>query len=243
MLFAMGLGATTATAAPDATDIVRKADNHARGMTSKTEVVIQVTRPDWSREMALTSWSQGRDLALIRVTAPARDKGTAFLKRGHEVWNWVPSAERAIKLPPSMMSQSWMGTDMTNEDFVKESSIIDDYTQKLVGVDTLLGLPCYRIELKPKPGAAVVWGKIEMGIDMRDFMELKSKYYDEDGQLVNTLTAEEAGTLGGRRLPTRLVMQPADKPGNKTTVIYKSMSFDQKLPPDLFTERHLSEMR
>jgi outer membrane lipoprotein-sorting protein len=229
--------------AQDAAELVRKADAHARGKTSHAEVEIQVVRPGWTREMTLSTWAEGRDKALVRVTAPARDKGTAFLKRGHEVWNWIPSVERTIKLPPSMMSQSWMGTDMTNEDFVKEASIVDDYTAKPAGRDTLLGRPSAIVDLTPKPGAPVVWGRIRMWIGLKDYVELKTEFYDEDGSLVNTLTAEDVAELGGRMLPKRLVMRPADKPGNKTVVIYREMEFDIPIPDSRFSQRGLSESR
>jgi outer membrane lipoprotein-sorting protein len=229
--------------AEDATDWVRQADKHARGTTSRTEVSVQVVRPDWKREMTVKSWSEGGDKSLAVVVAPARDKGSAFLKRGREVWSWLPAVERAVKLPPSMMSQSWMGTDMTNDDFVKESSMVEDYVHAFAGQDTLLGLPCRVVELTPKPGAPVVWGKIRMAIDAKDRMELRVEFYDEDGLLVNTLRATEVGLLGGRRLPTVLEMVPQGKPGQKTVLHYLSAAFDQPLPDRLFDARHLSEVR
>ncbi|MCB9497710.1 MAG: outer membrane lipoprotein-sorting protein [Fibrobacteria bacterium] len=229
--------------ADDATGWVRQSDQHARGRTSHTVVSIQVVRPDWKREMSVESWGQGSENALTLVTAPAKDKGSAFLKRGREVWSWLPKVERVVKLPPSMMSQSWMGTDMTNDDFVKESSVVDDYDHAFVGVDTLLGLPCHVVELVPKPGAPVVWGKIRMSIDDKDRMQLLVEFFDEDGLLVNTLRATEVGMLGGRRLPTRLEMLPHDKPGQKTGIHYLSAEFDKPIDDRVFSVRHLSELR
>ncbi len=228
---------------PDALEWVRRADERTRGKTSQSEVLVQVIRPDWKREMTLKTWTKGQEFALIRVLSPARDKGSAFLKRGREVWNWVPSVERTIKLPPSMMSQSWMGTDMTNEDFVKESSIVEDYHHTYMGRDTLLGRECLRISLKPKPGAAVVWGEIRLWIDSKDAMELKTEFFDEDGLLVNTLIATEVSDMGGRMLPNHLEMLPADKPGQKTVIIYQKRGFDEPMSDNLFTLRQLAESR
>ncbi len=229
--------------AQDAHDIVRQADLQMRGKTSTTEVSIEVIRPTWTRTLGIKTWSRGQDLALVLITAPAHDQGTAFLKRGREVWNWVPALERTIKLPPSMMSQSWMGTDMTNDDFVKEASMVDDYVQTMAGRDTLLGRPCWVIDLQPKPGAPVVWGKVRLWIGVKNYLELKTEFYDEDGALVNTLIGSEIKTLGGRLMPTRLEMIPADKPGQKTVFTYRSAVFNQPIPDDTFTLRHLTGLR
>lgn len=233
----------TSAGEPDAETIVRRTEASMRGKTSETRVKLEIIRPDWRREMEMRSWTKGQDYALVVVLSPARDKGSAFLKRGNEVWSWVPAVDRAIKMPPSMMSQSWMGTDMTNEDFVRESSIIEDYGQEKVGVDTLLHRPCWVLELVPREGAPVVWGKIRMAVDKQDFLQLKTEFFDEDGEKVNTLIAREVGTLGGRPLPTVLDMEPADKPGQRTRVHYLEAEFDKPMPDRTFTVRHLSTFR
>ena len=116
---------------------------------------LRVVKTDWSREVSMKSWTLEPDFALILITAPAKDKGTVTLKRHHEVWNWVPSIQRVIKIPPSMMLQPWMGSDFTNDDLVRESSIIEDYTQTLIGSDSISGYDCYKIRLIPNPDAAM----------------------------------------------------------------------------------------
>src|SRR5690606_1606609 len=98
-------------------------------------------------------WGKGDELALILVTAPARDKGTAFLKRGNEIWNWQPSIDRTVKMPPSMMAQSWMGSDFTNDDLVKHSSVVNDFDHTLLGSETIEGRACHKIEMIPKESA------------------------------------------------------------------------------------------
>jgi outer membrane lipoprotein-sorting protein len=158
--------------AQDAREIVKRADERAKGKTSEAVMTIQIVRPSWTREMSMKTWTKGNELALILLTAPAKDKGTVFLKRKKEVWNWIPAIERNIKLPPSMMSQSWMGTDFTNDDLVKEASIVEDYNHSIIGEETLQERSCYKIEMIPKPEAAVVWGKIILWIDKKDFLML-----------------------------------------------------------------------
>ena len=181
-------------------DIVKNADQKRRGETNYSEMVITIVRPSWSREMRIKAWSKDTKFSLILITDPARDKGTAFLKRDKEIWNWIPSIDRNIKLPPSMMMQSWMGSDFTNDDLIKESSIIEDYTHRLLGDSVIQGRDCYKIELIPKPQAPVVWGKIYSWIDKEDFMELKTELYDEDGYLINRVHFTEIEMLDERLL-------------------------------------------
>ncbi len=221
--------------AQEAIEIVKKADEKMRGKTSQAEMTIKTTRPTWTREMTVKTWMKGNDYAMILIQAPAKDKGTVFLKRKKEVWNWLPTVERSIKLPPSMMSQSWMGTDFTNDDLVKESSIVEDYTHSIVG-DTLIGnRDTYIIQMIPKPEAALVWGKLIVCIDKKDFLELHSRFYDEDGFLVNTMDAFDIQEMDGRLIPTRLVMVPADKKNQKTEIIYKKIQFDYPIEDVFFT--------
>lgn len=230
--------------AQDAKEIIRKADEKNRGESSKGEVTIIIQRPKWSREMKMKTWSYGTDYSMTLVTSPAKEKGIGFLKREKEVWNWVPSVEKLIKLPPSMMMQSWMGTDFTNDDLVKQSSIVDDYDHKILGDSTIEGRKCWKIEMIPHEDAAVVWGKVVVWIDQQDYVQMKVKSYDEDGFLVSTLNASEVKHLGGRIMATRLEMIPADKEGHKTVFIQNSMEFDlEELNPDFFTPQNLKRIR
>lgn len=231
------------TTAQEATDIVRRADARARGKTSEAVIRVQIIRPNWKREMGLKAWSQGNDYSLALVTAPAKDKGIVYLKRKKEVWNWVPSIERNIKLPPSMMSQSWMGTDFTNDDLVKEASVVEDYTHTLEADAQVDGYDCYRVKLVPKPESAVVWGRVQLWIEKKNLLMLHAEYYDESGRLVNTMHASDVKMLGGRLLPSRLEMVPADKKGQKTVMIYESLQFDKTLPEQLFTTSYMSRVQ
>lgn len=232
-----------AQATEDAAAIVRKADERVRGKTSIADMTITTVRPKWTRTMEIKAWTKGADLALILVKAPAKDKGTAFLKRKKEVWNWLPTLERTIKLPPSMMSQSWMGTDFTNDDLVKESSIVEDYTHKMIGSEVVDGRDCYKIELTPKPEAAVVWGKILNWIDKKDYLQLRVEFYDEYGELTQTMIGSDLKMLGGKLLPARIEMTPAGKKGHKTEIVYKLLEFDKPLADGFFTTDNMTKVK
>jgi len=228
----------------DPKEIIRKSEEVRRGVTSSyAEMTMEIIRPEWSREMSLKSWSKGEDYALILVTAPARDKGTANLKRKQEVWSWVPRIERTIKLPPSMMSQSWMGSDFKNEDLVRENSLVNDYTHTLIGNDTIRDRSCYVIELIPKPDAAVVWGKVILWIDQQDYLQLKAEFYDEEQNLINTMQSSAIKPMDGKPFATRLEMIPEDEKGHKTVLTYQEIEFDKKIPDDFFTVQNMKRVR
>jgi outer membrane lipoprotein-sorting protein len=227
----------------DAKAIVKKAEDKMRGNSSYAEVTIKIVRPTWDREMKMKTWSKGKKQALIYITSPQKDKGTVFLKRDKEVWNYIPSIERNIKLPPSMMSQSWMGTDFTNDDLVKEASAEDDYSHELLGDSTIDGRSCYKILMKPNPNASVVWGKVIVWIDKKDYLQLRAEFYDEEGVLVNVMIASDVKMLGNRLLPAKMEMIPVDKKGYKTVMIYEQLKFDLPLEETFFSTQNMKQVK
>lgn len=233
------------TNALDATEIVRKADDKMRGESSYAELTMTIIRPDWEREVSMKWWTKGRDLSLTLITAPAKDKGQAFLMRDKEIWNWVSSINRMVKIPPSMMMQSWMGSDFTNDDLIKQSSIVEDYTHQILSEETMHGYECYQIELIPKENAPVVWGKILIWISKEKYFQLKVEYYDEDEFLIQTMILSEIEDMGGREIPTFLEMIPAedDKEGYKTVLKYHTAKFDIDLKDSFFSQQNMKRVR
>ncbi|MCB0401952.1 MAG: outer membrane lipoprotein-sorting protein [Flavobacteriales bacterium] len=227
-----------------AKEIIQKSDQIMKGIeTTKASLIIKTVRPKWTKEMQLKTWAKGTELSMILVTSPVKDKGTVFLMKDKEVWNWMPSIERIIKMPPSMMMQNWMGTDFTNDDLVKESSIVEDYHQKVIGEKMVNGQLCYQIELIPKEDAAVVWGKIVSYIDKVNFFQLKAEFYDEDEELVNLMEASDIKVLGGRKLPSKLEMIPVDKEGHKTVMIYTDITFNEPIQAGFFSTQNMKKLK
>lgn len=229
--------------AQNAKEIVQKADDKFRGKSSEGTMTMIIERPTWSRTVTMKSWSMGNEYSLIYITAPAKEKGQVFLKRESEMWNWVPNIERMIKLPPSMMMQSWMCSDFTNDDLVRESSIVTDYTHKIIGEETINGYESYKIELIPLPDAPVVWGKVLMWISKDEFYWLRSEFYDEDNILVNTETLSDIKKMDDRTMPTRMEMVPADEEGHKTIMIYDKIDFDVKIDESFFSQQNMKRVR
>lgn len=229
--------------AQDAKDIVKKSDELMRSKSSYSEMTMTIVKPEWSRTMSMKIWALEPDYSLIYVTAPARDKGSVTLKRKNEVWNWLPSAQKVIKIPPSMMLQPWMGSDFTNDDLVRESSIINDYTHKLIGEDKINGYNCYKIEMIPKPEAGVVWGKILVWISKDKFLQVKAEYYDEDGNLVKTFIGSIEKKMDNRNILTHWEMLPKDKPKNKTVMEYSDIKFNYNVDLPFFSEQNMKRVR
>lgn len=225
---------TSLSYAESAFDIVQKSDQAMRGKSSYSEATMEIVRPDWTRSMTMKSWTKGTELSLVLVTAPAKDKGSASLKRHREMWNWVPSIERIIKIAPSMLSQSWMGSDFTNDDLINQSSIVVDYQHALVGNDSFEGDKVWVIEATAKPDAPVVWNKVSLWISQSTYLQRKVEFYDEFDERVNVLTTYDVKELGGRKIATRMEMKPVDKPGNKTIFTTHQAQFDFDINDDFF---------
>ncbi|HCG7107153.1 TPA: outer membrane lipoprotein-sorting protein [Vibrio parahaemolyticus] len=234
---------TSLSYAESAFDIVQKSDQAMRGKSSYSEATMEIVRPDWTRSMTMKSWTKGTELSLVLVTAPAKDKGSASLKRYREMWNWVPSIERVIKIAPSMLSQSWMGSDFTNDDLINQSSIVVDYQHALVGNDSFEGDKVWVIEATAKPDAPVVWNKVTLWISQSTYLQRKVEFYDEFDERVNVLTTYDVKELGGRKIATRMEMKPVDKPGNKTIFTTHQAQFDFDINDDFFSQQQMKSLR
>lgn len=228
--------------AQDALEIVQKSLDLVQGKSSTATMEMQIVRKSWTRELTIKSWSLGTEYALILITEPSRDKGTVFLKRGHELWNWQPRIERSIKMPPSMMLQSWMGSDFTNDDLVRQASIVEDYLHKLLREESIQERPCYVIELTPKPDAPVVWGKVIAWITKVGDMTIKNEFYDEDGILVNTMLGSDIRRMDDREIPTTMEIFPADEEGNKTVITYQALDFDVNINEGFFSIQNMKQV-
>ena len=193
--------------------------------------------------MVMKGWSIGEDYFASVVLSPVKEKGTVFLKRENEVWNYIPSIERTIKLPPSMMMQNWMGTDFTNDDLVERSSIQNDYSNSIIGEESVGGLDCWIIELIPNEDAPVVWGKLVMWVDKIDYMQLKTQFFDEYNDLVSIMHGKAVKTFDGKKLPSIIEFIPLEKEGNKTIVERLVWEFDLYINNRFFMPNYMKNLR
>lgn len=222
-----------------AREIVDRVDRLLRGESSVGTIEMQITTKNWQRTLLLKIWSRGTDEVLIRILQPTKEAGTATLKVGNNIWNYLPKVNRTIKIPTSMMMASWMGSHFTNDDLVKESRLIRDYDIAISFEGERNGTAVYEFTLTPRAQAAVVWGKVLLEVEQASLLPTWQHYYDEEGQLVRDLTFTDYREMGGRRIPTRLVMRPLDKPGEQTVIIYHDVTFDVPISDDTFSLRNL----
>ena len=226
-----------------AKEIIMKADEKNRGESSKGIMSMTIVRPKWERTIVMKNWSKGDENFMIYISEPAKEKGQVFLKVGKEMWNYVPTISRMIKIPPSMMTQSWMGSDFTNDDLVKQSSIVVDYNHSLLNVETVRGQDCYVIELIPHPDAPVVWGKIISWITKDGFNLWKNEYYDEDGFIQNIENGYNIKKMGDRTIPTKFEMIPADEEGKKTIMEILEVEYNINIDDDFFSKQNMKRVR
>lgn len=241
-MFLVALLAAPLSAQPSAREIVDRVDQLLRGESSHGTVAMEIVTAEWSRSLDLEIWSLGTEYALVRVLAPRKDAGTATLKSGNDLWNYLPRVDRTIKLPPSLMSSAWMGSHFTNDDLVKESRLIEDY-DITIGFEGLRdGVAVWEFALTPKPEAPVVWGRIEEQIRKADLMPVWARFYDERGELARTMTFDDYRRMGGRLVPARSVIEPVDKPGESTVLRYRELEFDIGLAPSFFSLQRLQRI-
>lgn len=243
-LVALGVLLTStivAAQSPDASTMIRRSQQALRGRTEQGEVSMTVRTPDWQRTLQMNYWAVNPDKTFIRVTSPAKEAGTATLRLSSNMWNYLPSVERVIKIPPSLMLQSWLGSDFTNDDLVRESSLVKDYDHKLQGEAIEGGDSCYRIVSTPKPDAPVVWGHLVLFLRKTDDLPRREEYYDDRGKLQKVLTFEDIRMTHGRLYPMRWKMVSVTKPGHETVLAYGDLKFDQSIPASVFTRDNLQQ--
>lgn len=228
--------------AQDALNLVDAAVNYYRGKASIATVDMTIHRPGWERTMTMKAWTKGQKDSIFIIIAPPKDRGNGTLKRGQEMWIYNPKVNRVIKLPPSMMSQAWMGSDFSNNDLAKSDSIIADYTHKITETETHDGKKVYVVKSMPKPEAPVVWGMQKLRI-REDHVFLSQAFYDEDFELVKIMTGHQIQMLGGKLFPKVWKMQKADVKDEYTLLNYKELAFKQDLPDRLFTLSSLKASR
>ncbi len=235
-------GGVRAQDLPDVRTIIDRVDRLYRSDTSYAEVEMKVKSRHWERTLAMNIWTEGMDRTFIYITSPKKEAGMATLRIKTDMWNYFPKINKVMKVPPSMMMGSWMGSDFTNDDLVKESSLLNDYNSRFI-YPAQQEPGYYYIELTPKVSTPSVWGKIELTIRREDYIPVSEVYFNEKGQRMRLMTFKDIKDFGGRLLPAVLEMVPLHKKGQKTVIRYRTIRFDEKMPRDVFTLRNLQKRR
>lgn len=226
----------------DAATVVKAAIDYWRDVSSYSVIDMTIHRPDWQRTMTIRVWTKGEKQSLVRVVAPAKDAGNATLLLNNEMWSFNPKINRVVKIPSSMMGQSWMGSDFTNNDLAKADDLIEQYTHRLLRMETHEGRKVYVIESTPKETAPVVWGKEVIKV-RDDWIILEHAFYDQTNVLLKKLTTQELKPMGGKIVVARERMQRADKPDEWTEIVTKDANFGLDVPANMFTLSTLKNPR
>ncbi|HJP04043.1 MAG TPA: outer membrane lipoprotein-sorting protein [Gammaproteobacteria bacterium] len=224
----------------DAKEVIRKMDLLLRGDSSFGSYRMTITDPDWQRTLTLNA-GENRidDKTFIEILSPAKEAGIVTLKIGLEMWNYLPRVERIIKIPPSMMFQPWMGSDFTNDDLVKASSVVTDYSHEIVAEEIVSGFQAYKVELIPKPDAPVVWGRLLVWVRQSDSMPLRQEFFADDGELIRVLQFDNIVEVRGREVPTYWEMKPVGEKGRQTTMEVLDLEIDVEIDDRVFSLRNL----
>lgn len=221
--------------ANEADEIIKKLDNNFRGESIYMQISMNIKSLRHERTIKMQTWAKGKDKSFVKIIYPPRDKGITFLSLDNEMWNYIPKIERTIKIPPSMMLQNWMGSDISNDDMVKQSSIIDDYNAKIIKKQGDI----VTIELKAKENAPVVWGKIISKVDTRYYVSTEDTFYDEYGEKIRVFSYEDVKRYGKYYLPTIWKIKPVNKKDNLTTMIIEEVKYDSKISDMYFRKSAL----
>ena len=230
-------------AAQTAQQIISRSEDILKGASSKGSFRMVITTPDYTRSMEMDSWWVGTEKALIVITSPRREAGNKTLKVKNELWMYLRNTETTIKIPPSMMLQSWNGSDFTNDDLVRESSLAKDYNPTILAKEDMDGATTWKIQLLPKPTAPVVWGKIIHWIRTKDYLPAQTEYYDEKGGLVRTMKYSDIKKFGSRTIPSKWVLINDTKQGHRTEFDYLDVQFDVRIPDRIFSFQELERGR
>lgn len=234
--------AGSTASAQDAKEIVRATIDNWRGLSSYGEMSMTIHRPSWERTMSMRAWTQGSKKSLVRVTAPKKDAGNGTLMVDDNMWSYAPKVNRVIKVPSSMMGQSWMGSDFSNKDVSRADDIVDQYDHTLLGEEDHEGHKVYVVEAVPHEEAAVVWGREVLRIRDDDVL-VSQEFYDQDGVLVKVLNSLEIGEMGGRTIAIRQRMAKVDTEDEWTEFVMSGVEFDLDISDNVFTRSNLQNPR
>ncbi len=220
----------------EAVDLLKKMDELYRSDSSISTIKMHIVTPDWNRTLELQSWTAGMDDTFIRILSPKKDRGVATLKKGREMWNYFPKINKVIKVPPSMMMGSWMGSDFTNDDLVREVSLVKEYHVEKKQTETH-----YQLTLTPKKDTVTVWARIEIIVEKASLLPVEQSYFNEKGEKVRSMHFSDVRDFSGKNLPAKMSMVPFNKQGHKTEIEYIELEFDSKIKNNVFTLRNLQK--
>jgi outer membrane lipoprotein-sorting protein len=243
-LLTLGLSAAPLSADVESADpilMLQQIETILRGNSHSMTAAMKIKTTSWTRDYKFMIWMEGADKTFARVTEPAKVEGQGYLRLQARLWNYIPTAERTILIPPSMMLDRFMGSDFSNDDFVKMSYLPRDYTPSIMGRELLEGVEMFRLELKPKKDAPVTYSKLIVILRAEDFMPVRIEFFNEKLEHIRTLEYSEVRDIGGHPLPSVWTMKDHREKGRVTTVTVEEAQFNAPIPAAIFSQQNLEK--
>ncbi|MFM8269174.1 MAG: outer membrane lipoprotein-sorting protein [Pseudomonadota bacterium] len=225
-----------------AQNIISSGEKQMRGNSSQSTMRMVIKRPTYERELLLRAWAVGLEKAVVEILKPAKEEGVVSLRLEQNMWNYLPKTDQVVRVPSSLMLQSWMGSDFTNDDLMKASSLSRDYTHTILKNEMIRGENTVLIECLPRPNAPVVWGKVLYWARTEDNLPVRQRFYDDKGKLVRTLDFSAFKKMDDRIIPTELRIEKADGTQEATTVTYEKTLFDREIPSRIFSQNEIKDI-
>ena len=221
---------------PKLTKLLDKMNDIWSGKSSKGQMTMEVKKEYYSRSMTMDLWSLGQNYFLTKIVKPKKDKGIASLKRNDDMYNYLPKINKTIRIGKAMLGGSWMGSHITNDDMVRMSRYTSDYDYSEVK-DAKLEKGQMLIRLIPHKNSAVVWGRIDMTIDLKKEAPVKNVYFDQNMKAVREFTFDKLQKQDDRYIPmiTRVTPLTAEEKGEYTEIRYEKLIFNVDLDESWFS--------
>jgi len=231
-------------------EIIEKVDKNMTFDSAKTEAKLVIHIRGQVRTKTMMSYSEGEDKSFSEFLSPARDKGVKYLKIGDNMWMYLPSVEKIIKIAGHMLRQSMMGSDFSYEDALESGNLLDKYDIKLATEETTYikfrrgteevtkGRPCYVLELTAKV-KDVTYYKRKIWVDREIFVPVKEELFAKSGKKLKVMVMADVKKYGRRYYPRYMSMRNLLRKDSLTEMFVTDIDFDAKIPKDTFTQRNL----
>lgn len=233
-----GLHPEAEAAQPTVDELLASIDANMTFDTRSSTMTMTVTKAGRVKTYQMRSFGRGQDEAAIEFQAPPRDAGTRMLKKGGELWMYLPSVEKTQRISGHMLRQGMMGSDFSYEDILEAADWRTRYKAVIVGEEPIDGAPCYKVEMNAL-SPDVSYPKRAVWVDKALLVPRRQELYALSGMMLKVITMSDVKPFGSRQFPTRIVAEDKLQQGSKTEIVFAELDFAVKLEEEVFSLRWL----
>ena len=226
-------------------ELAQKMDNRKTPIDSKVDLLMTLTnKKGKTRTSSLRSiFKDNGTKQIIWFLAPADDKGVAFLKIEHdekddEMRMWLPAFKKIRRISAKKRSDSFMGSDMSYEDF--SSRQLNEFKFSLIGQEVYDSVSCHLLESIPKEHIRTEYSRHVSWVDSALLIPLKEESYDKSGQLLKEKYFSYT-IIKEYQILTKVYVTNVQK-NHSTTLNFENIELDTGVGDDLFHERYLKRL-